>query len=152
MKKLLLLLFISLGFTASANSVTYDSFGRGSDGSKCENNSRGITCHGGDINGTVRYKVYKYDKFLGSDGSMCEVNRKGKFECSREDKLEVGSSTSNYNSNTISSTVKGVMKGNERMKKGISQMLGVEYKAPNTGGNEACENGSGALWEILCKD
>ena len=151
MKKLLLLLLLFLGSSVWANSITYDNFGRGSDGSKCKNNSRGITCSGGSIDGTVSYKTYKFDKFLGSDGSMCEVNKKGKFECSREDKFEVDLNNS-YNSNTSSSTVEGVMKGNERMKKGISQMLGIEYKAPSTGGNDACKNGSGALWEIICKD
>ena len=84
--------------------------------------------------------------------SDIKLSRRGEIVTIEIMQINPVTESSSNNLNTSRSTVKGVMKGNERMKKGISQMLGIEYKAPSPGGNEACKNGSGALWEIICKD
>ena len=89
MKKLLLLLLLSLSFGVSADTITYDNFGRGSDGSKCkENTIGGIDCSGGGINGTVRYRsLGSLNRFNGDDGSTCKVNGIGKLVCERKNKV-----------------------------------------------------------------
>jgi hypothetical protein len=89
MKKLLLLLLLSLSFGVSADTITYDNFGRGSDGSKCkENTIGGIDCSGGGINGTVRYRsLGSPNRFDGDDGSTCKVNGIGKLVCERKNKV-----------------------------------------------------------------
>ena len=76
-----------------------------------------------------------------SKGKFYNSNIKGRYDCS----------ISSRGIPAERATVYGAAKGMERAKQGISQMLGIEYKTQNTG-NDACKNGSGALWEILCKD
>ena len=95
MKKLLLLLLLSLSFVGSADTITYDNLGRGSDGSKCkENTIGGIDCSGGAIDGTVRYRsVGGINRFRGDDGSECKFNTIGRFICNRT------TNSNNYNSN-----------------------------------------------------
>ena len=88
MKKLLLFLLLSLSFGVSAYTVTYDNFGRGSDGSQCEEDYiGGIVCSGGGINGRVTFTSSGYNSFYGSDGSECGINTLGNLECNRKNKV-----------------------------------------------------------------
>jgi len=110
MKKLLLLLLLSLGYVAFADTVTYDSFGRGSDGSKCkENTIGGIDCYGGSLNGNVRYRsVGGINLYRGDDGSECKFNTIGRFICNRNSN---NFNSVSYQPMTDSSASQGYMEG-----------------------------------------
>ena len=110
MKKLLLLLLLSLSFVGSADTITYDNLGRGSDGSKCkENTIGGIDCSGGAIDGTVRYRsVGGINRFRGDDGSECKFNTIGRFICNRNSN---NFNSVSYQPMTNSTASQGYMEG-----------------------------------------
>ena len=153
MKKLSLILFLSLGVTLAsyAESVYVKYQGRISlDGFYCEYTSSSFVdriCYYQPNNYVVVSLNGTYYQYCGvpystvnnwlnsySKGRFYNSSIKGRYDCSG------------------SSTVYSAAKGMERAKQGISQMLGIEYKTPSTGANKACKNGSGALWEIICQD
>ena len=142
MKKLLLLLLLSLSYVASADRVTYDSFGSGSDGSTCENDYWGISCWGGDIDGTVSYRqLGSLNRFDGDDGSECEFNLLGEFECTREDKSELVDDDDNE---YINNAAERGRKTGEMMGKAIVEIFGGT-PAESSGTSEQ----SGNKWEKI---
>jgi len=64
MKKLLLLLLLSLSFGVSAYTITYDNMGRGSDGSECRISFNKLECDGIRYSQSPGLKGY----FTGDDG------------------------------------------------------------------------------------
>ena len=153
MKKLFIILLLSIGITSvsSAESVNVKYQGRISlDGFYCEYTNSSFV---------DRICYYQQNKYVvvslnGTYYQYCGVPystvnnwlnsySKGRFYNS--------SIKSRYDCRT-SATEYGAAKGMERAKQGISQMLGIEYKTPSKGGNEACKNGSGALYEIICNN
>ena len=85
-----------------------------------------------------------------SKGSFYNSSIKGKFDCrysslSDDPFLEHGRGG-----------VYLAAKGGERMKQGVRGMLGIEEpvvtEAKAKEAKDACKNGSGALWEIICND
>jgi hypothetical protein len=95
MKKLLLLLLLSLGFTAFAGTVTYSKSYSGDklygdDGSECRiNYSNKLVCEGGDLTRAVSYSksTSGLGYFYGDDGSECRMNYSDKLECTRKEKV-----------------------------------------------------------------
>lgn len=74
MKKLFLLLFLSLSFVSSASSVNYYSIGStfyGNDGSECEVFANELICYRSGSNPVSYYNIGS--TFYGNDGSECEV-------------------------------------------------------------------------------
>ena len=161
MKKLFLILLLSLGLTATsyAESVNVKYQGRISlDGFYCEYTSSSFVdriCYYKPNNYVVVSLNGTYYQYCGV--SYSTVNNwlnsysKGKFYNSSI-KSRYDCRTSSIGIPAERATEYGAAKGMERAKQGISQMLGIEYKTPKSGGNETCKNGSGALWEIICKD
>ena len=159
MKKLLLILFLSLGFTAAsyAESVYVEHQGSVSlDGFYCEKTRSSFVdriCYQEQNNYVlvllsdnyyqycrVPYSIVNRWFNATSKGRFYNSNIKGRFDCRSAD-LEPGRGA-----------VKLSAQGAERMLQGMKQMLGIEYQSEKTGENDACKNGSGALWEIICKD
>ena len=68
---------------------------------------------------------------VGELTTYIRLSRRGEIVTLKVTQINPVAESSSNNFNNSSSTVEGVMKGNERMKKGISQMLGIEYKAPS---------------------
>ena len=161
MKKILLILFLSLGFTTASYAESIYVKYQGSvslDGFYCEKTRSSFVdriCYYQPNKYVVVSLSGTYYQYCGvsfstvnnwlssySTGKFYNSNIKGGYDCrSSSSGIPAGRAT-----------VYGAAKGMERAKQGISQMLGIEYKTQNTGENDACKNGSGALWEILCKD
>jgi len=158
LKKLLLLLILSLGIVETVSAARcYDT------NITSINSFEGRSGEVFNLNNGQTWKVISGPRKTGNwdssnaylwwgANSYIRLSRRGEIVTLKVTQINPVAESSSNNFNNSSSTVEGVMKGNERMKKGISQMLGIEYKAPSTGGNDACKNGSGALWEIICKD
>jgi len=139
-KKLLLILLLSLGFTASADTITYDSFGRGSDGSQCrENTIGGIDCYGGDIDGNVRYRLLG-GRFNGDDGSTCRINYVNKLECNRKAKV---SKNYNIDPNVGRATVSGAGQSGSMLASGLISILESLLDASSSSNNSKSTTSSG---------
>ena len=159
MKKLLLILFISLGLISLANAESVYVKYRGTvslDNFYCEKTRSSFVdriCYQEQNNYVlvllsdnyyqycrVPYSIVNRWFNATSKGRFYNSNIKGRFDCRSSD-LEPGRGA-----------VKLSAQGAERMLQGMKQMLGIEYQSEKTGENDACKNGSGALWEIICKD
>jgi hypothetical protein len=165
MKKLFLILLLSLGLTAAsyAESVNVKYQGRISlDGFYCEYTSSSFVdriCYYQPNKYVVVSLSGNYYQYCGvpystvnnwlnsySKGRFYNSYIKGRFDCRY----------SNSSNNPCLERGKGgvclAAKGGERMRQGVKQMLGISNQSQNTGNSEACKNGSGDLWEIICKD
>ena len=159
MKKLLLISFISLGLISLANAESVYVKYRGTvslDNFYCEKTRSSFVdriCYQEQNNYVlvllsdnyyqycrVPYSIVNRWFNATSKGRFYNSNIKGRFDCRSAD-LEPGRGA-----------VKLSAQGAERMLQGMKQMLGIEYQSEKTGENDACKNGSGALWEIICKD
>ena len=96
MKKLLLLLLLSLSYLASADTITYRSNYSGdklyaNDGSECRIKFNKLVCEGGDLaRGGVTYSNIQNSKyFYGDDGSECYITSNNNLECKRKEKKKV---------------------------------------------------------------
>ena len=159
MKKLLLILLLSFGFTASSyaesvyvqyrGTVSLDNFDCEKTRSSFVNricyqqqNNYVLVSLSGTYYQYCRVPYSTVNRWLNSPskGSFYNSNIKGGFDC-RYGGVPAAQATQ-Y----------GAAKGMERMKQGIKQMLGIEYESQNTGLSDACLNGEGDLWEIICNN